>query len=155
MDGLSLPQGIFPTQGPNSCLLHCRRLLYHLSHPGSPLSDCYSPKEYSTASACSQRSLCPHLASKFLERILQLTVSMVSRSAFPANAVVIWLLPQCSSEIVLLEVGGRSAYRVQCPLFNADVLRPLLPIELFPLAAALNVLSPAPISLTFSPQHAY
>ena len=32
----SLLQGIFPTQALNSGLLHCRRLLYHLSHQGSP-----------------------------------------------------------------------------------------------------------------------
>ena len=32
----SLLQGIFPTQGLNPNLLHCRRILYHLSHPGSP-----------------------------------------------------------------------------------------------------------------------
>ena len=28
----SLLQGIFPTQGPNSGLLHCRQILYYLSH---------------------------------------------------------------------------------------------------------------------------
>ena len=33
---LSLLQGIFPTQGSNSGLLHCRRILYQLSHKGSP-----------------------------------------------------------------------------------------------------------------------
>ena len=32
----ALPQGISPTQGPNTGLLHCRRILYHLSHQGSP-----------------------------------------------------------------------------------------------------------------------
>jgi len=26
----------FPTQGSNHCLLHCRQILYHLSHQGSP-----------------------------------------------------------------------------------------------------------------------
>ena len=31
-----LLQGIFPTQGSNPRLLHCRRILYHLSHQGSP-----------------------------------------------------------------------------------------------------------------------
>ena len=31
----SLLQGIFPTQGSNG-LLHCRWILYHLSHQGSP-----------------------------------------------------------------------------------------------------------------------
>ena len=32
----SLLQGIFPIQGSNSVLLHCRQILYHLSHKGSP-----------------------------------------------------------------------------------------------------------------------
>ena len=33
---LSLLQGIFPTQGSNPGLLHWRRILYQLSHKGSP-----------------------------------------------------------------------------------------------------------------------
>ena len=33
----ALLQGIFPTQGLNPGLLHCRRILYRLSHQGSPL----------------------------------------------------------------------------------------------------------------------
>ena len=33
---LALLQGIFPTQGLNAGLLHCRWILYHLSHQGSP-----------------------------------------------------------------------------------------------------------------------
>ena len=33
---LSLLQGIFPTQVSNPGLPHCRRILYHLSHRGSP-----------------------------------------------------------------------------------------------------------------------
>ena len=33
---LSLFQGIFPTQGPNPGLPHCRWILYQLSHKGSP-----------------------------------------------------------------------------------------------------------------------
>ena len=33
---LSLLQGIFPIQGLNLGLLHCRYLPYHLSHQGSP-----------------------------------------------------------------------------------------------------------------------
>ena len=32
----SLFQGIFPTQGSNLGFLHCRQILYHLSHQGSP-----------------------------------------------------------------------------------------------------------------------
>ena len=33
---LSLLQGIFPTQRPNPGLPHCKRILYQLSHKGSP-----------------------------------------------------------------------------------------------------------------------
>ena len=33
---LSLLQGIFPTQGSNPGLLHCRQILFQLSHKGSP-----------------------------------------------------------------------------------------------------------------------
>ena len=36
MGSLSLLQGIFPTQGLNRGLLHCRQLLYQLSHKGRP-----------------------------------------------------------------------------------------------------------------------
>ena len=32
----ALVQGIFPTQGPNPCLLQCRQILYRLSHQRSP-----------------------------------------------------------------------------------------------------------------------
>ena len=35
---LSLLQGIFPTQGLNPGLRHCRRILYQLSHEGSSRS---------------------------------------------------------------------------------------------------------------------
>ena len=35
-DSLSLLQGIFPTQGLIPGLLHCRRIIYQLSHKGSP-----------------------------------------------------------------------------------------------------------------------
>ena len=31
-------QGIFPTQGLNPDLLHCRQILYHLSHQGCPVT---------------------------------------------------------------------------------------------------------------------
>ena len=34
---LSLLQGIFPTQGSNPGLPHCRQSLYQLSHKGSPV----------------------------------------------------------------------------------------------------------------------
>ena len=36
MGSLSLLQGIFPTQGSNPGLPHCRQILYQLNHKGSP-----------------------------------------------------------------------------------------------------------------------
>ena len=36
MGSQSLLQGIFLTQGSNLSLLHCRQILYHLSHEGGP-----------------------------------------------------------------------------------------------------------------------
>ena len=36
MGSLSLLQGIFPTQGSNPGLPHCRQILYQLSHRGNP-----------------------------------------------------------------------------------------------------------------------
>ena len=37
VDSLSLLQGIFPTQGSNPGVPHCRQILYQLSHKESPL----------------------------------------------------------------------------------------------------------------------
>ena len=34
----ALLQGIFPTQGSNPGLPHCRQILYHLSRPGKPMN---------------------------------------------------------------------------------------------------------------------
>ena len=35
--GISFSKQIFLTQGLNPGLLHCRQILYHLSHQGSPI----------------------------------------------------------------------------------------------------------------------
>ena len=43
---ISFSDGIFPTQGSNSGLLHCRKILYHLSYLGNPkvsVADCKKP----------------------------------------------------------------------------------------------------------------
>jgi len=43
----SLLQGVFPTQGSNPSLLHCRRILYQLSHHGNP-KETLSPSTVTT-----------------------------------------------------------------------------------------------------------
>ena len=35
---ISFSRGIFPTQGSNPGLPHCRQIIYHLSHQGYPIS---------------------------------------------------------------------------------------------------------------------
>ena len=56
MGSLSLLLGIFPSQESNQGLLHCRQILYKLSHKGSPYyktilssaSDCDNPHSFSS-----------------------------------------------------------------------------------------------------------
>ena len=70
-NSLSLLQGIFPTQGLNSGLSHCRQILYQLSHKGSP------PR-----SKCLLISWLQSLSTVILEpkKIKSITVSIISPS---------------------------------------------------------------------------
>ena len=43
-DSHSLLQGVFPTQGLSPGLLHCRQILYHLSHQEAPSRGSYGQK---------------------------------------------------------------------------------------------------------------
>ena len=58
----SLLQGIFPTQGLNPGLPHCRRILYQLSHKGSPRILSWSPSN-STLNSLSSVFSAPFLLS--------------------------------------------------------------------------------------------
>ena len=49
--GRALLQGIFPTQGSNPGLPHCRKILYHLSHQGSLWVLCHGLNHTSRAAA--------------------------------------------------------------------------------------------------------
>ena len=60
-----LLQGIFPTQGLNPGLPHCRKMLYHLSHQGSP-----SEQDCSTSSPSDQEAFASLLSlSKRTDRL--------------------------------------------------------------------------------------
>ena len=54
----SLLYPVFQTQGSNPGLLHCRRILYHLSHQGSRLTISYTMLEFSTAENVEAPKLC-------------------------------------------------------------------------------------------------
>ena len=52
--------GIFPTQGLNPSLLHCRQTLYHLSHLGSPwLINLFCSSDISAKRPLCKPSVCP------------------------------------------------------------------------------------------------
>ena len=62
----ALLQGIFPIQGSNPGLLHCRLILYQLSHKGSPVK-VYDCKWYYCLHllCCSKSGICYLLQSRF------------------------------------------------------------------------------------------
>ena len=51
VDSLSLLQGTFPTQGSHPDLPHCQRILYQLSHQGSPRALAWAACPFSRGSA--------------------------------------------------------------------------------------------------------
>ena len=60
----SVLQGIFPIQGSNPGLLHCRQILYHLSHQGSPYIGVKSKESEScSVQFSSVAQLCPTLCN--------------------------------------------------------------------------------------------
>ena len=91
---LSLLQGIFPIQGLNPGLLHCRRILYQLSHKGSPRilewvaisspEDLPDPKSNRGLLHC--RQILYQLSHKGSPRILEgVAYLFSSRSSRPRN----------------------------------------------------------------------
>ena len=63
-----LLQGIFPTQGLNPGLLHCRQILYQLNHKGSPLTMVTTVKNilYLKVAEKVDRKSCPHKKTCFV-----------------------------------------------------------------------------------------
>ena len=81
----SLLQGIFPTQGLNLGLLHCRYILYHLSYQGSPYQEYhlettyngYSPKHISSPARQGLKRF-PIQAVRWLPRSFNITALILS-----------------------------------------------------------------------------
>ena len=118
----SLLQGVVPTQGSNPGLPHCRRVLYHLSHQGSPITGLRSP-------SCSLQKGCGDSGSGVvlaisLSELLDLTRNLSSCKRFvcPSHVTQPWitsLFPMYfkstihNSKVLLLMLGnkGRAANR--------------------------------------------
>ena len=85
VSSLSLLQGIFPTHGSNSDLPHCRRILYQLSHKGSPRilewGAMPSSKGYSQPRSSPYRWILYHLSHQGSPRILEWVTYPFSRES--------------------------------------------------------------------------
>ena len=112
MDCHFLLQGIFPTQGLNPSLPHCRQTLYHVSHQGNPIYISIFLFNFSglitCVPACSVAQSCPTLSHPMdcsppgssvhwitPARILEWAAISSSRGIFPtqgSNPRLLWLL---------------------------------------------------------------
>ena len=76
----SFLRGIFPTQGLNLGLLHCRRILYQLSHQGSPHR---LDEHIQTEPPCHPTSLSIHFPSITLSQLYHRVAICPQASRFP------------------------------------------------------------------------
>ena len=83
----SVLQGIFPTQGLNPVLSHCRRVLYHLSHQGN-------------ICCCSVNQLCPTLWLNELRHARLPCPSPSARACSNTCPLRWWCHPTTSSSVV-------------------------------------------------------
>ena len=82
----SLLQGILPTQGFNPGLLHCRRILYQLSHQGSPrILERVAVGESKLAKMVCSGSLTPRFVNDN-----HVTVEIIYNTAHARHKVLTW-----------------------------------------------------------------
>ena len=98
----ALPLGIFPTQGSNLGLQHCRQTLCHLSHQGSPeykelyKKDLHDPDNHD--------SVIPHLYSDIVECKVKWALGSITDKASRGDVIQFKLLTHMLSRTF----GGRS-----------------------------------------------
>ena len=82
----SLLHGISPTQGSNPGLLHCRWILYHLSHKGSPRILEWVAYPFSSGSSWPRNwTRIPYIAGGFFTNCAIREAHIVSKAAFNWN----------------------------------------------------------------------
>ena len=118
MGNLSLLQGIFPTQGSNPGLPHCRQILYQLSHKGSPES-------FSSVQSLSHVQLFVTPWTAACQASLSITNSrsllklMFIKSVMPSNHLILCrpllLLPSVFPSIRVF--SKESVLHIRCPKY--------------------------------------
>ena len=104
---LSLLQWIFPTQGSNPGLPHCRQILYQLSHKGSPQSLAYllsGPSQKKFADPGLEHPLCLGTSGASGGRMANrgFRASLSRLSSFPSELQKAGLMEQVRYEIILV-----------------------------------------------------
>ena len=85
-----LLQGIFPTQGSNPDLPHCRQILYQLSHQGSPYI-------YIHTCICAHTHICVHVCAKLSLTVCNLMYWRPPGSSIHKISQATWKKPRCPS----------------------------------------------------------
>ena len=99
-----LLQGIFPTQGLNPGLLHCRQILYHLSHWGSPKKVRIMGK-YVTGYGASLRKM---VMKTEITQHAKYTCSFCGKTEMKWRALGIWHCDFCIKTVA----GGAWTYKL-------------------------------------------
>ena len=87
----SLLQGVFPTQGSNPGVLHCRPILYQLSHKGSP-----------------DIQICPTLSCGLVPLMAVIHWAYLSLGMIPASSVAV-------SPLSITLLRSHAAFSPVCP----------------------------------------
>ena len=137
----SLLQGIFPTQGSNPGLLHCRKILYQLSHKGSPrILEWVTYPFFRGSSWPRNQPGVPCIAGRFF-------TNWANRDVIFPCALIIWkMMPK----------GPASAYQLflfKLPIWCSNSLNYKLALESLPCWIPVEFLvwgcTPQPATLTF------
>ena len=107
VSSLSLLQGIFPTQGSNTDLLYCRRILYQLSYQGSTIWAELSGKDLSLCHVASARLdigwFAPRMTYSHGGSFAPSYQLVLRKGWWPGNSVplclgsLLWAFPEASS----------------------------------------------------------
>ena len=94
LEWIAFLQGIFPTQGLNPGLPHCRQILYQLSHKGRPRIQEWVAYPFSSGSSqCRNQTRVSCIVGGFFTNWASLLKFMSTESVMPSNHVILhWCL---------------------------------------------------------------
>ena len=127
----ALLQGIFPTQGSNLGLLHCSRILYYVSHQGSPnIPNCcclvtHRVQLFATPNTAACQVSLSFTISWSLLKLMSIESMMPSRCLVLCHPL--FLLPSIFPSIRVF--SDELTLGIRCPKYWASVSASLLPMN--------------------------